>query len=65
MASTKLTIQHRLPITTQLHRRRQGGGGGGGGGGADGPGLPPNQNTTNDKKLYQHSLALFSCSFFQ
>ena len=25
---------------------------------------PPNQNTTNDKKLGQHSLAMFSCSFF-
>ena len=26
---------------------------------------PPNQNTTNDKKLWQHSLAMFGCSFFQ
>ena len=32
-------------------------------GGPGGPG-PPNQNTINDKKLWQHSLAMFSCSFF-
>ena len=32
-------------------------------GGPGGPG-PPNQNTTNDKKLWQHSLAMFSCSLF-
>ena len=25
---------------------------------------PPNQNSTNDKKLWQHSLTMFSCSFF-
>ena len=33
-------------------------------GGPGGPAPPPNQNTTNDKKLWQHSLAMFSCSFF-
>ena len=40
------------------HRRSQGG--------AQGARAraPPNQNTTNDKKLWQHSLAMFSCSFF-
>ena len=38
------------------HRRSQGG--------AQGAWAPPNQNTTNDKKLWQHSLAMFSCSFF-
>ena len=31
-----------------------------------GPGAhpPPNQKITYDKKLWQHSLAMFSCSFF-
>ena len=33
-------------------------------GGSQGDRAPPNQNTTNDKKLWQHSLAMFSCSFF-
>ena len=42
---------------TSDHRRSQGGRG------ARGP-APPNQNTTNVKKLFQHSLAMFSCSFF-
>ena len=38
---------------TPGHRRSQG---------ARAP--PPNQNSTNDKKSSQHSLAMFSCSFF-
>ena len=29
-----------------------------------GLGTLPNQATTNDKKLWQHSLEMFSCSFF-
>ena len=31
---------------------------------AQGARPPPNQNSTNDKKLWQHSLTMFSCSFF-
>ena len=38
------------------HRRSQGG--------AQRARVPPHHTTTNDKKLWQHSLAMFSCSFF-